>query len=698
MRNFLGLQLDRLSFWIGFLTGTLFWFVLSRLGREWPNLRDGLKQWFKHFKQRQLASTEFAIRQDTLRRAQRNHLAANLFPLDEIVVTPRLLAPPQTSIGEHDIRLPRIHEHLFPPLPQWPEFISRFGPTTLSLPQALAQYQWIAVIGKPGSGKTVALSYLASMLARRESSLGFAANLTPIFLHFLDIEPFLTGSTDPLEPIYRGLVRFLPLTVQPRLLSFLKSAFKDGDAVLLLDGLDELTPEMVSTATAYFKSLITNYPHTRLVLAASEQYLDGLLDLGIEPLPLAAWTYDQVESFISRWSRLWNQHIGIPTSQRTNIVPLDDLLIRGWVDATPIYSPLEWTLYIWALLAGDLSSTIPDAIEAYINRLCGSSLSATSLSALARTYIESRKPALTLREIEQAVTELQASSSISSVNDQQPIVRSQIPTSSPKSVRPGNRILLALLEAGLLREHANERLAFTHAYIMAFLAARQRTALSETPKPPLWSAEDALMYHFTALHPETPWFENWLTNEDFTYALPRAFYWVRLAPRNAPIRSTLMKRILSSLQNEPDNLEKAFEGLAACATANDPSIVVLFRQWVKASKPHHRLFGALGCGFLRDSGALKDLIVLLNDPEEIVRVGACFALAQYRDPLAEEAVLRALTFGDEALRLAAAEALANIVPGGEEHLKEALSAEDLLTRRAAVIGIAHFQALSLIHI
>jgi HEAT repeat protein len=398
-----------------------------------------------------------------------------------------------------------------------------------------------------------------------------------------------------------------------------------------------------------------------------------------------------VESFVNRWSRLWNQHIGLPTSQKTNIVPLDDLLIRGWVDTTPIYSPLEWTLYIWALLAGDLSSTVPEAIDAYINRLCGSSLSVTSLSTLARTFIESRKPALTPREIEQAVSELQIPSAALSSEDQEQIVKKPKSTSPGKSVRPGNRILLTLLDAGLLREHSNERLAFTHTYIMAFLAARHLDALPKTPALPRWSAEDSLIYHFTAWHPETPWFEEWI-KRDSTPTLYRAFYWARLTPRNAPIRSFLMKRILPTLQNEPENPEVGFEGLAACATTNDPSLTLLFRQWLKANKPAHRLYAALGCGFLRDSGALKDLIVLLNDPEEIVRTGACFALAQYRDSLAEEAVLRALTFGDEALRLAAAEALANIIPGGEEHLKEALSAEDLLTRRAAVIGIAHFQA------
>ncbi|WP_299028106.1 HEAT repeat domain-containing protein [uncultured Thermanaerothrix sp.] len=693
MQNFFGLQLDRLSFWIGFLTGTLFWFVLSRLSKEWPAIREGLKQWFKHLRQRQLAGTEFAIRQDALRRAQRSHLSAALFSLDEIVIPPRLLAPPPLPLEEADSRLPYVYEQIFPPLPEWPEFASRYGAPRLTPLQALAQQARVAILGKPGSGKTVTLAFLASLLARRETDLEYANNLTPVFLHYLDIEPFLPDTKDPLEPIYKALSRILPLSAQPRLWSFLKSAFGDGNIALLLDGVDEIPPEMLGTATSYLRSLLERYPHVRLMLAASDQYLDGLLGLGIEPLFLAAWTRDQTAEFIARWSRLWNQQIGSQISQKTGLVPLDDLLVRGWVDPTPVYSPLEWTLYLWALLAGDLSNTIPRAIDAYVNRLCGPKIPTASLITLARTFIESRKPALTIREIEQSVTELQ-SLALTSPEEEPSIDEKPLAASTSKTMRPANRILLALLDTGLLSEYSGERLAFNHVYVMAYLAAQQSTAPPIEPSRPLWSAEDALCYHFITTHTGTNWLESWVdtaSSSSKTFFL-HAFYWVRLAPRNSAARSFLMKRLLPILQGESEDPESPMEGLAACVTANDPSLSLLFRQWLKATRADLRLYGTVGCGFLQDPAALKELIALLNDPEEKVRVGACFGLAQYRDPMAEEAILRALMFGDEMLRLAAAEVLANVIPGGEEHLKEALTLEDLLTRRAAVLGIAHLDA------
>lgn len=693
MPNLFGLQLDRPSFWIGFLTGTLFWLVLARLSKEWPAIREGLKQWFKHLRQRQLAGTEFAIRQDALKRAQRSHLSAALFSLDEIAIPPRLLAPPSPPLEETDSRLPHIYEQIIPPLPEWPEFASRFGAPTLTPLQALRQRARIAIIGKPGSGKTVTLAFLASLLARRENDLGFANSLTPIFLHYLDIEPYLPEIKDPLEPIYKTLSRTLPLTAQPRLWSFLKSAFNDGEVVLLLDGIDEVPPEMLEAATSYLKTLLEQYPHIRLVLAAPDQYLDGLLNLGIEPLPLAAWTRDQTAEFIARWSRLWNQHLGSQIAQKTGVIPLDDLLVRGWIDPTPVYSPLEWTLYLWALSAGDLSDNIAHAVDAYVNRLCGPKIPIPSLITLARTFIESRKPALTIREIEQSVTELKTLTITAPAEELK--AEEKTPGSpASKTERPANRVLLALLDTGLLSEYSGERLAFNHIYIMAYLAAQQLTVPPIAPHRPLWSAEDALCYHLIAARPEATWLEAWvdkalsLSNTDFFHA----FYWARLAPRNSVARSILMKRLLPILQDKSEEPEDSIEGLAACATSNDPSLSLLFRQWIKATQADFRFYGALGCGFLQDPTALKDLIALLNDPEEKVRMGACLGLAQYREPVAEEAILRALTFGDEPLRLAAAEVLANVIPGGEEHLKEALTLEDLLTRRAVVLGIAHLDA------
>ena len=53
--------------------------------------------------------------------------------------------------------------------------------------ESLQQNANIAIIGQPGSGKTVALAYLAAKFARKDESLGPLAETTPLFFHIHEI-------------------------------------------------------------------------------------------------------------------------------------------------------------------------------------------------------------------------------------------------------------------------------------------------------------------------------------------------------------------------------------------------------------------------------------------------------------------------------------------------------------------------------
>ena len=84
-----------------------------------------------------------------------------------------------------------------------------------------------------------------------------------------------------------GRVRLLD---QPRLPTFIQNVFRAGDALLLIDGYDELTPENQQVVTEYFKIILQNYPTTRIVTSGAPEYLDGLIPLGFAPLPLMTWS------------------------------------------------------------------------------------------------------------------------------------------------------------------------------------------------------------------------------------------------------------------------------------------------------------------------------------------------------------------------------------------------------------------------
>ena len=87
--------LDTFSFLVGFVTATVFWWLVGRMKPLWAEIRESWRQSREEAQLRRATGVEENYRRTTLRRAQGMHLAAPLFSLDEIVEKPRLLAPPE---------------------------------------------------------------------------------------------------------------------------------------------------------------------------------------------------------------------------------------------------------------------------------------------------------------------------------------------------------------------------------------------------------------------------------------------------------------------------------------------------------------------------------------------------------------------------------------------------------------------------
>lgn len=87
--------IDPFSFFIGFATASVFWWLVARARPMWAEMRTNMKERSEAAQTRKASSVEENHRRITLRRAQGMHLAAPLFALDEIIQEPLLIAPPQ---------------------------------------------------------------------------------------------------------------------------------------------------------------------------------------------------------------------------------------------------------------------------------------------------------------------------------------------------------------------------------------------------------------------------------------------------------------------------------------------------------------------------------------------------------------------------------------------------------------------------
>jgi hypothetical protein len=169
--------------------------------------------------------------------------------------------------------------------------------------------------------------------------------------------------------------------------------------------------------------------------------------------------------------------------------------------------------------------------------------------------------------------------------------------------------------------------------------------------------------------------------------------WLRDAPRQAPWKSQVMTRLAELLQQEGQPL--ALRGQAVCAfvLSGDPSAAVLFRQLQQAPAGELLQLVALGSGALQDSKAINGLAGLFNNPSPVVRRAACLALVAIGTTPALESVAGVLLHGDEDLRRAAAEAMANDPTEGYAMLMDAaVMKENIMVRRASVYGLGRINA------
>jgi HEAT repeat protein len=720
LRFLSNLNLDRNSFWIGFLVGGLFLWLLNRLRPLLPGIIDSLRSKLNTAREGITVNPEERYRRDVLRQAQRAHMASIYFSLDEVLIPPRLLAPPPPVEPGVDHHESLIFNDVLPFLPDCTEIGSFYHAPSLSLSEALSGNVNLVLVGRPGMGKTVALAQLASILARQEEASGVLAGKVPYLVHAADFLP-----VQPHQPALEAIIDVISENVSaltlPRLPHFIRSTFTEGKAMLLLDGLDELPRDAVDQMVDLVDRLLKAYPQVRILAAASPEYIGGLTQLDFQVTPLAAWNDQERLSFINRWSELWVNYVAREKDKQR----VDALLLNNWLTGCePSFTPLELTLHVWASNAGDvLGAKGSQAIEAYL--LSASIPKARPvLERLAAQITLTANPTLTYKEAEKWVPlgnaevvpfeslpfspqeldiepELESGVGEDSAAEASPPPESEEKPSlskngkgkpAPKEISPSQRLLGDLVAAGLLVNRRNSRLSFVHPVITGYLAG---AALASSGgfdalfRQPAWSIKSLAFKYLSSWNDISTIIHSML--ESSSDPLYRELFsiadWLREAPPKASWRQYLLRQLSSLIQQEALPRAIRVRAMAALALSGDPGVLVLFRQHLENPLDSLRELGALGAGLLLDAKAVKPLSYLLEDPVMEVRLAAVLALSRIGNKPAMEAIASALLSGSEDLRRAAAEALAMQPEEGYPALEEGSSMADLLVRRAVVYGL-----------
>jgi|GEM_PF-716797 len=223
--------------------------------------------------------------------------------LDQIYISLSLGQPLRESLDPAK----RLADEIKPGTDRSPEIDSRqmaarsADPERLSVAQVLQRCpQRLTVLGGPGSGKTTLLSYLTLVFARDQAKekLGLDEKRLPILIPLRGLPHTglcLTAENLPKLCVCPDLQAECPA-------AFFKKEMQNGDCLILLDGMDEVTTESERRAVAdQLEDFVHTYPGNRFIVTSRPAGYAGSALTGFAQFDVRDFDEEDVEAFTRQW-------------------------------------------------------------------------------------------------------------------------------------------------------------------------------------------------------------------------------------------------------------------------------------------------------------------------------------------------------------------------------------------------------------
>lgn len=653
-----GTRFDLEEFIFGFALGIFTIWAIRRLRPVSKITLIWIREQIVALQENLTASTADPYIQDLVFRLDNHHLANPLFPLRQIIVPPRLIAPhPPTDPSTADQQIDRYHT-ILAPLPDWNTLSGIYRTPSIPVMSILETDANFLITGDLGAGKTTALSFMALSMIQQESRRSSDDQRLVIFVHASDILSNLTeDQKDIIEPLFAAARQAAGSSLSGFIPRFLKNQLNTRRGLLFIDGFDELPATRIAPVAKWLTAFSQENPQHQIIASGPSKGYDGLLKAGrFVALSISPWGKHELKSFLSKWGQAWQTYVQ-PSIPRGGIAEIDPVLLNAWLRVSrSVFDPLEATLKVWASYVGDIKTpTLTDSLHAYVQRMLSPN-EQHAAQFIAINWIRTRNDGL--RE--------------ESIDRRAPIQD--------------------LINAKILLRRSKGEIGFCNPNVGAFLAARA-LALEKTPIIEFhdeWQPGAVATRYYASIADMTEPIKGIKEhmNDPLNTVLLASAAWLRDAPTNADWRNHILSPLAVLIQNNSQPYGMRLRALHAIVSANEKSAEALFKKMLGSSSVEGRVIGALGLGGLCAEESVPELLAR-NTPEEFdeVRFAINLALAAIGTAQALIGLGKWLLEGDEADQLFAAEALASHDGEGIAMLEEASTMEGVRIRRAAVRGL-----------
>ncbi|HHT9123462.1 MAG TPA: SUMF1/EgtB/PvdO family nonheme iron enzyme [Candidatus Wunengus sp. YC63] len=178
------------------------------------------------------------------------------------------------------------------------------GQHAVDIETLIAKNDYLLISGQAGSGKTTLLKYLAYTIANEENKAGLNGFL-PVLVFLRDLPQMKkkpanhisgTGAAEKLLSDYFQTIKH-GLTIE-----LVKAYCKEKRAIFLIDGLDEIEPELRKTVVESLATLRADY-HCKMALSGRPHGIDTAVNnqFGKKLVEINPLNLDQVTLFIEKW-------------------------------------------------------------------------------------------------------------------------------------------------------------------------------------------------------------------------------------------------------------------------------------------------------------------------------------------------------------------------------------------------------------
>ncbi|MBF0185256.1 MAG: SUMF1/EgtB/PvdO family nonheme iron enzyme [Magnetococcales bacterium] len=190
----------------------------------------------------------------------------------------------------------------------------------LSLAELLPHHRRLLIEGQPGAGKTTFLKLVAAMLAKdhlalpcadgscwRHRYLGLPCSESariPLFLRLSELTALLADDKPPFTDDRRRLLDLLDRTpnADPAWRDEWTRQLEEGEAMLLLDGLDEVADEGIrERVLAIVQDALRHWSKSQVVITSRPFGVGRIKELGFHSVVIDPFGQEEIREFISRW-------------------------------------------------------------------------------------------------------------------------------------------------------------------------------------------------------------------------------------------------------------------------------------------------------------------------------------------------------------------------------------------------------------